>query len=68
LKKVPSELDKYVIDKELQHTEDFIFCVALFDLCVVLDKLCLPEETGLPTDLSQGFEYEKHHGFHSGPD
>jgi hypothetical protein len=33
----------------------------------VLDKLCLSEETGLPTDLSQGFEYEKHHGFRSGP-
>jgi hypothetical protein len=29
LKKVPSELDKYVIDKELQHTEDFIFTYGL---------------------------------------
>ena len=60
---MPSELDKYVIDKELKHTEDFIFCVALLTYVS-----CLPEETGLPTDLSQGFEYEKHHGFHSGPD
>jgi hypothetical protein len=39
LENVPSELDKYVIDKELQHTDDFIFCVALFAFCFVLDKI-----------------------------
>ena len=30
------ELDKYVIDKELQQTDDFIFCVARFLLPFVL--------------------------------
>jgi hypothetical protein len=29
LKNVPSELDIYVIDKELQHTDDFTFCLLL---------------------------------------
>ena len=29
LKSVPSKQDKYVMDKELLHTDDFIFCVAL---------------------------------------
>jgi hypothetical protein len=29
LKNVPSELNNYVIDKELQHTDDLIFYVAL---------------------------------------
>ena len=29
LKNVPSELMKYVVDKELQHTDDFIFCVRI---------------------------------------
>jgi len=39
LENVPSELDKYVIDKELQHTDDFIFCVTLFAFCFVLDPV-----------------------------
>ena len=39
LENVPPELDKYAIDKELQHTDDFIFCVALFAFCFVLDKI-----------------------------
>ena len=34
-----SELDKYVVDKERQHDDDLIFCVALFFfrfvLCVI---------------------------------
>ena len=30
-----SELEKYIIDKELQHTDNFIFCVApFFMLCL----------------------------------
>ena len=36
-----SELDEYVVDKELQHTEDFIFCVSLFALCIVPKKISL---------------------------
>ena len=39
LKKVSSELNKYVIDKELHHTDDLIFCVALFAFRFVLDKI-----------------------------
>ena len=31
LKNLSSELHKYTIDKELQHTDCFIFCVAPFD-------------------------------------
>jgi hypothetical protein len=30
LQDVLSELDRHVIDKELQYTDDFIFCAALF--------------------------------------
>jgi hypothetical protein len=30
LKDVRSELDQYVIDENLQHTDDFIFCVTHF--------------------------------------
>ena len=33
------EVYKYVIDKELQHTDDFIFCVTLFAFDLVLDKI-----------------------------
>jgi hypothetical protein len=29
-----SELDKYVFDKELQHADDYIFCVPPF--CILL--------------------------------
>jgi hypothetical protein len=36
---VSSELDKYVIDKQLQHTDDFIFCLALFTFCFVPDMI-----------------------------
>jgi len=41
LKNVPSELDKYVnnANKELQHLHDFIFSVALYTFCSVLDKI-----------------------------
>ena len=41
LKNVPSELDKYVnnANKELQHLHDFIFGVALYTFCSVLDKI-----------------------------
>ena len=39
LKNVPSELDKYDIDMELQHTDDLIFCVALFTFHFLLDKI-----------------------------
>ena len=38
-KNVPFELDKYLIDKELQHTDDFIFCVELVVFRFVLDKI-----------------------------
>jgi hypothetical protein len=38
-KKKNCVLKKYVIDKELQHTEDFIFCVALFAFHFVLEKI-----------------------------
>jgi hypothetical protein len=36
---VPSELNKYVIDKELQHTDNIIFCVAIVGDSFVLDKI-----------------------------
>ena len=39
LKNVPSEFDKYVIDKELQHIDDFIFCVTPFAFRFVFDKI-----------------------------
>jgi hypothetical protein len=39
LKIVSSELDKYVIDKEFQHTNEFIFYVAHFVFRFVLDKI-----------------------------
>jgi hypothetical protein len=39
LQNISFELDKYVIDKELQHDDDFIFCVALFSFHFVLDKI-----------------------------
>ena len=38
LKNVPSKLNRYVINKELQHTDNFIFCVTPFDFWCVLDK------------------------------
>ena len=31
--------DKYVINFELQHTYDFKFCIALFSVCFVVDKI-----------------------------
>jgi len=41
LKDVRSELDQYmyVIDKNLQHTHDFIFCVKYFAFCFMLEKI-----------------------------
>jgi vesicle coat complex subunit len=39
VKNVPYELDINIIDKDLQHTDDFIACVALFVSCSVLDKI-----------------------------
>jgi len=39
LENVPFELDKYVIDKELQHTNDFTFGVAHFNFRFVLNKI-----------------------------
>jgi hypothetical protein len=30
LKNASSEIDKYMIEKELKYADDFIFCVALF--------------------------------------
>jgi hypothetical protein len=39
LKNVPSKLDKCVIDKELQHSDYFIFCVATYACRLVLDKM-----------------------------
>ena len=39
LKNVPSELDNYVIDKELQHTDDLIFYVALLVFSFLHDKI-----------------------------
>jgi hypothetical protein len=39
LKNAPSEFDKYVIDKELQHSDDFTFCATLFDFRFVFDKI-----------------------------
>ena len=39
LKNVPSELDKSVANKELPYSDDFIFYVTLFAICVVLDKI-----------------------------
>jgi hypothetical protein len=38
LKNMSSELDKYVLDKEIQHTDNFIFCVARFAFRFVFDK------------------------------
>ena len=34
----PSEFYKYIIDTELQYTDDFTFCVALFAFCFALDN------------------------------
>ena len=39
LKNVPSEFDKYVIDKELQHSDEFTFCVTPFAFRFVFDKI-----------------------------
>ena len=39
LKNVHSYLYNFAIDKELQQTNDFIFCVALFAFCFVFDKI-----------------------------
>ena len=36
---VSSELDKYVIDNELQNTGDFIFCEVFFNFSVLPDKM-----------------------------
>jgi hypothetical protein len=33
------ENDKYPTDKEHKYADDFIFCVALFVFCFVLDKI-----------------------------
>ena len=38
LKNMPFKLDKYVIDKEFQHTDYFIICVSLFAFRYVLEK------------------------------
>ena len=38
LKNMPYKLDKYVIDKEFQHTDYFIFCVSRFAFRYVLEK------------------------------
>jgi hypothetical protein len=38
LKDVRSELDQYVIDENLQYTDDFIFCVTLFPIASCLRK------------------------------
>ena len=38
-KNVPSKLDKYVIDKELQYPDGFIFCVATYAFSFVFDKI-----------------------------
>jgi len=55
LENVPFELDKYVIDKELQHTDDFTFCVAHFNFCFVLNKISYFEtqnyESQMTTDM-----------------
>jgi len=37
---VPSELDKYATDKQLQQIDDFKFCIARFAFCFVFDKIC----------------------------
>ena len=39
LKNVSSELDKYVINTELKHINDFFFCLSPFTPCSVLDKI-----------------------------
>ena len=36
---VPSEIEQYDMDQELQHTYDFISCVAHFTFCFVLDQI-----------------------------
>lgn len=36
---VPYELDKYAIDKELQHVDDFALCIAPLALCFINDKI-----------------------------
>ena len=38
MKNMPFKLDKYVIDKEFQHTDYFIICVSLFEFRYVLEK------------------------------
>ena len=38
LQNVPFYLNKYVIDQESYHTDAFVFCVAHFGVCFVLDK------------------------------
>ena len=39
LENVPFEVDKYVIDKERKHTDDFTFSVAHFNFRFVLNKI-----------------------------
>jgi hypothetical protein len=39
LKHVVSELDKTIIDEELQHIDDIIFCVVHITFCFLLDKI-----------------------------
>jgi hypothetical protein len=38
LKNVPSQLDKYIIDMELQHINYFIFCAVHFVFRFMLEK------------------------------
>ena len=41
---MPSELNKYVIDKELQHTDELILCIPPFAFIILLDKIsCDPK-------------------------
>jgi hypothetical protein len=46
--KYPSELDKYVINNELHHTHNFIFCVPSDVFCVVSDKISWFETQNSP--------------------
>jgi len=39
LKNMSFKLDTYAIDKELQLTDDYIFCVVPFTLCLVFPTI-----------------------------
>jgi hypothetical protein len=53
LKNASSEIDKYMIEKELKYADDFIFCVALFTNILPDTRTFFPHlDNNIPTAIA----------------